>query len=257
MTILASPIWLAVAGAVVLIILPAAAVLIWQHRGWRKTERRLLNSEDRLAAMWAALDASPDGYFGWLETENDAGQCSRRLAVLLDLYRGVDATFEDVVNGFDHESGERLSSAIDTLRRDGRGFTIELYHVATGRRIEGRGVRASTEDDILSVDMVWMSDVTEGVAAVDTLTKENQQLIEKNDRLQSALDGLISPVWLRDDDLSLIYCNSAYVRAVDARSSNDDTSRGREIAPRADVREVRALAAPARASGVNRPGPVH
>ncbi|MBT4741137.1 MAG: PAS domain-containing protein [Rhodospirillaceae bacterium] len=257
MTILASPIWLAVAGAFVLIVLPAIAVLIWQHRGWRTTEHRLLSTEDRLAAMWAALDASPDGYFGWLESENNSGQCSRRLAVLLDLYRGIDATFEDVVDGFDNESGERLSAVIETLRRDGRGFTIELNHAATGRRIEGRGVRASTDDDILSVDMVWMSDVTEGVAAVDTLTKENQRLIEKNDRLQSALDGLVSPVWLRDDDLSLIYCNAAYVRAVDARSSSDVTSRGREIAPRAAVREVRALAAAARASGITRSAPFH
>ncbi|NKB43461.1 MAG: PAS domain-containing protein [Alphaproteobacteria bacterium] len=257
MTILTSPIWLAVAGAIILIVAPAVAVLVWQHRSWRKTERQLLSTEDRLAAMWAALDASPDGYFGWLESENDSGQCSRRLAVLLDLYRGVDATFEDVLSGFDHNSSEHLSAAIDTLRRDGRGFTIELNHAATGRRIEGRGVRASAEDDILSVDMVWMSDVTEGVAAVDTLTKENRQLIENNDRLQSALDGLVSPVWLRDDDLSLIYCNAAYVRAVDARSSSDVTSRGREIAPRAAVREVRALAAAARASGITRSAPFH
>ena len=256
-TNLASPIWLAAIGAVVLIVLPGLAILIWQHRGWRTTEHRLLNSEDRLAATWAALDASPDGYFGWLESDSDDGQCSRRLAVLLDLYRGTDATFEDVVSGFDHESGQRLSDAVDTLRRDGRGFIIELNHAATGRRIEGRGVRANTDDDTQSIDMLWMSDVTEGVAAVDTLTKENESLLETNGRLHSALDGLVSPVWLRDDDLSLIYCNAAYVRAVDARNSSDVTSRGREIAPRAAVREVRALAAAARASGISRSAPFH
>lgn len=257
MTALISPISLAIGGAIIFLIIPALVVLIWQHRGWRRTEERLTDTEDRLAAMWAALDASPDGYFSWLDSENDSGQCSRRLAVLLDLYRGSEATFEDILDGFDQESEERLKKSVETLRREGRGFAIELSHAATVRRIEARGVRTSADDGTLFVDMVWMSDVTDGVAAVDTLTKENQELSDENDRLKSALDGLVSPVWLRDDDLSLIYCNAAYVRAVDARNISDVTSRGREIAPRAAIREVRALAAAARASGVIRSAPFH
>jgi PAS domain-containing protein len=252
-----SPLWLAVGGAFALLILPAALVLIWQHRGWGRTEERLEVAEDRFAAMSAALDASPDGYFGWLETGDEKGQCSRRLAVLLDLYRGLDATFEDVLNGFDPDSAELLSSSCETLRREGRGFRIELNHSTTGRRIEARGVRAGTEDIALSIDMVWMSDVTEGVAALETLTKDNRALLETNERLEAALDGLTAPVWLRDDDLSLVYCNTAYINAVDALSSSDVISRGREIAPRASVREMRALAAAARASGVTRSAPFH
>ena len=213
-----SPLWLAVGGAFALLILPAALVLIWQHRGWGRTEERLEVAEDRFAAMSAALDASPDGYSGWLETGDEKGQCSRRLAVLLDLYRGLDATFEDVLNGFDPDSAELLSSSCETLRREGRGFRIELNHSTTGRRIEARGVRAGTEDIALSIDMVWMSDVTEGVAALETLTKDNRALLETNERLEAALDGLTAPVWLRDDDLSLVYCNTAYINAVDALS---------------------------------------
>lgn len=257
MTTLISPLSLAVAGALFLIVLPSVAILIWQHRSWKRTELHLLETEEKLAALWAALDASPDGYFSWLESDNAVGQCSRRLAVLLDLYRGADATFEDVLSGFDQESGDLLINAVETLRQEGRGFTIGLSHAATVRRIEARGVRASPSDGGVAVDMLWMSDITDGVAEVDTLTKENQQLRDHGNRLQGALDGLVSPVWLRDDDLSLIYCNAAYVKAVDARSTGDVTSRGREIAPRASVREVRALAAAARASGIIRSAPFH
>lgn len=257
MTTLISPLSLAIAGALFLVVLPSVAILIWQHRNWKRTELHLAETEEKLAALWAALDASPDGYFSWLESGNAVGQCSRRLAVLLDLYRGADATFDDVLAGFDQESGDLLIKAIEALRQEGRGFTIELSHAATVRRIEARGVRASPSNDGIAVDMLWMSDVTDGVAEVDTLTKENQRLRDNGSRLQGALDGLVSPVWLRDDDLSLIYCNAAYVKAVDARSTGDVTSRGREIAPRASVREVRALAAAARASGVIRSAPFH
>ncbi len=264
-----SPLWLAIAGATLLIIVPALAVLYWQHRGWHRAEQDRAASRRHGASMAAALEASPDGYFGWFGQDNDTGQCSRRLAVLLDLYRGVDSSFEDVLSGFEKEAADLLILSVKTLRRDGRGFTIDLNHVATGRRIEARGVRAlaqgensesglpSGEAAPVSVDMVWMSDVTEGVAAVDTLTQENTYLVETNQRLKSTLDGLTSPVWLRDDDLSLVYCNAAYIKAVDARNISDVTSRGREIAPRAAVREVRALAAAARASGVTRSAPFH
>lgn len=260
-----SPLWLAIAGATLLVILPALAVLYWQHRGWRRAEQDRETSGRHGASMTAALDASPDGYFGWFGQDNDTGQCSRRLAVLLDLYRGLDSSFEDVLSGFEKDAADLLSLSVETLRRNGRGFTIELDHVATGRRIEARGVRASTQREngesgvagSISVDMVWMSDVTEGVAAVETLTQENAYLVETNQLLKSTLDGLTSPVWLRDDDLSLVYCNAAYIKALDARNISDVTSRGRELAPRASVREVRALAAAARASGVTRSAPFH
>lgn len=266
MTAIATPVWLAVAGALALLILPLIGVLIWQHRNWRRTESNLDETALHYTAVSAALDASPDGYFGWFgpdtpadekEPPVDRGRCSRRLAVLLDLFRGLDATFEDVLSGFDTASGNALNAGVDALRRDGRGFTLELTHTATGRRIEARGIRAASDDDSVTVDMVWMSDVTEGIAAVDRLMQENQELAQSNLRLENALDGLTSPVWLRDDDLSLIYCNAAFVRAVDARSTSDVTSRGREIAPRSSVREVRALAAAARASGITRSAPFH
>ncbi len=259
MTVLMSPMWLSIAGAVLLIVMPAAAVLFWQHRRWRQAEQLLAGSEEQYAAVEAALNASPDGFYAWMgdDSEEDQGVCSRRLAVLLDLYRGLESDFNDVLNGFDRTSTEQLSSAVDRLRMDGRGFDIELFNAATGRRIEARGVRAGERSEAVHVDMVWMSDVTEGVAAVDTLTKENDALKEKNRSLECTLDGMSSPIWLRDDDLSLIYCNATYIKAVDARSANDVTSRGRELAPRASVREVRALAAAARASGVTRRAPFH
>ncbi|MFL2769742.1 MAG: PAS-domain containing protein [Rhodospirillaceae bacterium] len=275
MNILLPPTILAFAGAIALILIPAVVLLVLQHRAWRRAETLLEATEREYTATLAALNASPDGYFAWIpatairaedassrntaedKIEENTGVCSRRLAVLLDLYRGLDSTFSDVLAGFDGPSIEQLTAAVSHLRKEGRGFNFELFHAATGRRIETRGVRADSLDDNMTVDMIWMSDVTEGVAAVDTLTKENQRLQESNSLLEETLDGLTIPVWLRDDDLSLIYCNAAYVKAVDADSARDVTSRGREIAPRNSIREVRALAAAARASGVTRSAAFH
>ena len=185
------------------------------------------------------------------------GVCSRRLAVLLDLFRGMDASFEDVVEGFDRPSQDMLQTAVKHLRDGGAGFQIDLNHTSTGRRIQARGVRAADDQGRTMADVVWMSDVTEGVAAVDTLTQETSVLRRERDLLKAAMDGVAEPIWVRDDDLSLIYCNAAYVKAVDAKDAADVVSRGRELSPRVAVREARALAAAARAAGETRRSAFH
>ena len=256
----------------VLVLVPPAAVVMWrQHRHWRKAERTAGQAQYTRAAFQAALETAPEGYFAWFQTPapdddddptalpvfRESGYSSRRLAVLLDLFRGLEANFDEVVEGFDAASRDRLLAAIQHLRGGGDGFQIDLAHTGTGRRIQARGVRATDEQGRTMADVVWMSDVTEGVAAVDTLTQETGALTRERNLLKAALDGVAAPVWLRDDDLSLIYCNAAYVKAVDARSAEDVVALGRELAPRVAVREARALAAAARAAAETRRSPFH
>ncbi len=260
----------------VAVLVPPAAITIWrQHRNWRAAERVAGEAVYTRTAFQSALETAPEGYFAWFhqpiaETDGDTeygaeslpkfretGYCSRRLAVLLDIFRGMDASFDDVVDGFESTSQQRLQAAIQILRTSGDGFQIDLAHTATGRRVQTRGIRATDANGRTMADLVWMSDVTEGVAAVDTLTHESTALKRERDLLKAALDGVSEPVWLRDDDLSLIYCNAAYVKAVDAKDAGDVVARGRELSPRMAVREARALAAAARAANETRRAPFH
>ena len=256
----------------VLLLVPPAVWALWrQHRHWRRAEREAIQALYTRDAVQAALETAPEGYFAWFHqpiAEEDGetaalpelraeGYCSRRLAVLLDLFRGMESGFEDIIEGFDAESQVSLRSAIEKIRSEGEGFEIDLDHSATGRRIQARGIRALDESGHTMADVLWMNDVTDGIEAVDTLTDEAVDLRRERDLLRAALGGVAYPIWLRDDDLSLIFCNDAYVKAVDARSASDVVARGREIAPRIAVREARALAAAARASSETRIGPFH
>ncbi len=256
----------------VLVLVPPAAWVLWrQHRHWRRAEKAASAASYTHQAFQAALETAPEGYFAWFhqpiaedEQDTDAlprfrdqGYGSRRLAVLLDLFRGMEATFDDVLEGFDRPSRETLEAAVRHLRDGGTGFQIDLNHTTTARRIQARGVRAADAQGRTMGDVVWMSDVTEGVAAVDTLTYETAALRKECALLKAALDGMADPIWVRDDDLSLIYCNAAYVKAVDAKDADDVVARGRELSPRVAVREARALAAAARAAGDTRRSSFH
>ena len=250
----------AVAGAALgVLVIVAGALLWWQHRLWRAAERARDTAATKANMIDAVLDTAPEGFIVWgqASAEDGAGRCSRRLAVLLDLYRGREASFDDVIESFEATSQVLLRDAVEKLRMVGTGFALELTLTAGGRRVTARGMRAASDDSASHADVVWMNDETEGAATVDTLSREGADLRRENTLYKAALDGLDVPVWVRDDDLSLIYCNRAYVRAVDAKDTGDVVSRGREIAPRVAVREARALAAAARSAGEARRAPFH
>jgi signal transduction histidine kinase len=270
--------WVAGAFALLLLGPPAVWLLVRQHKHWRRAEQAKDGAVHARAVFEAALETAPEGYFAWFAVPSGeghvsdglpstwknaagadatAGVCSRRLAVLLDLFHGLEADFDQIVEGFAKPSQDALRSAVEALRAHGDGFQIALIHAATQRRIQARGLRAVDAGGHMLADVVWMGDVTEGVAAVDTLTQETGLLRRERDLLKAAMDGVAEPIWVRDDDLSLIYCNASYVRAVDGRDAADVVARGRELAPRVSVREARALAAAARASSETRRAPFH
>ncbi|MBL8644738.1 MAG: PAS-domain containing protein [Rhodospirillaceae bacterium] len=251
-----------IAGLIAIIVLvPTVAMVLWrQFQHWKRAENArdaALRNRDTFAA---ALDTAPEGYIAWFHKRGSTEaeeQCSRRLAVLLDLLRGRDANFADVLEGFDAVSQDMLRESVARLKETGNGFRLGLVHTASNRRIDARGLRAVGEDGETLADVVWMSDITESAAAVEALTEETSSLKREAALMKVALDSIDVPVWVRDDDLSLIYCNMAYVLAVDGRNAADVVARGREIAPRVTVREARALAAAARAAGEIRKSPFH
>ena len=249
----------------VALIVPAVAAVLWrQYSHWKRAEVARDRAIKTQVMFASALDTAPEGYVVWFyqgagepQDSAPAEQCSRRLAVLLDLLRGRVATFADVLEGFDTPSQDILTESVRRLKGGGHGFRLGLSHTATNRRIEARGLRALNEEGEALADMVWMSDVTESAVAVEALTEQTANLKREAALMKVALDSIDAPVWVRDDDLSLIYCNHAYVKAVNGKTASDVVARGREIAPRVSVREARALAAAARASAKTRKASFH
>ncbi|MCB2106486.1 MAG: hypothetical protein KDE14_02240, partial [Rhodobacteraceae bacterium] len=151
---LSLPVLVGLAAAALLI--PPAAWLVWrQHRHWRAAERAQQDAEREARTVRAALETAPEGYFAWIYRRDAAGtvamadavgECSRRLAVLLDLYRGRDSSFDDILECFAQGSQEQFGDAIGRLREDGVGFALDLTLASGGRRIAARGLRATGDD---------------------------------------------------------------------------------------------------------------
>ncbi|MBI3446347.1 MAG: PAS-domain containing protein [Magnetospirillum sp.] len=237
-----------------LVLVPAVAalaVLRWRMASLAGEAQRSASDAERLTE---SLLAAPDGFYAWL---GEREICSRRLAVLLGLFSGTASAFMDVLESFAAADAAQLDDAIRQLREDGQGFELELRIRDGGRRVRAVGVRAAAADGAALGDLVWMHDVTEGAAFEDELAGRIAGLKGERERLDGLLGVLPVPVWVRDDDLSLVHVNRAYARAVDVASPAAAVAGQIELASDGSVREARALAARARAAGESRAESFH
>ncbi len=249
------PVLLSVLIAALLVAVAGMAVLVIQSRLLRAAGAGSDQLEADRLRLEALLAAAPDGLYRWTLAPNNsvlAEHCSRRLAVLLGLFGGTEATFSDIVQSFEAGEGVLLEKAVAELRRQGTGFELELTLRDSPRRMLVAGGRAADDNDVPLADMLWVRDVTEGATAVDRLSHESEDMGRECDVLRALLDAHPLPVWLRDGDLALVACNQAYARAVDAASPKEAVEGGRELVPGTAMREARALAARARAAGTAR-----
>ena len=247
-------------GVALLALLIFLPIILWLRR---ELQRAGQDKDARLAdhvRLDEILAGAPDGFYRWnLDGEGAAvgEQCSRRLAVLLGLYGGTAARFEDVLACFSVADAERLRISCDRLRGKGEAFELELPLREGQRRVLAIGSRAATAEGLPQADILWLRDVTDAAAVVTALQGQQHRLAQEGDRLRALIDGLPLPVWLRDGDLTLIACNQAYARAVDAASPQEAAEKASELVPEPLAREARALAARARASGLPRSASFH
>jgi len=235
-----------------------AAVLplvVWQLSRARAMAAKAAAHEAEAARLEEVLWVAPDGFYRWDADGREL--CSRRLAVALGLYGGTRSPYQQVLEVFGLAEAAALELAVAALRRDGAGFELELPLRDGQRRVLAIGVRATAADGAPQADILWMRDVTEEALALDRLSHEADDLTVERDRLRAVLDAMPIPVWLRDDDLDLLYCNRAYAEAVDAVSSDDAVAVGGELAAGPSLRQARALAARARAAGAARSESFH
>ena len=249
----ANPLGIALGAGAVLPV--ALSLLAWQRWQIYRLTRRVDDKEAEVTRLAESLMSAPDGFYAWLAPGRE--MCSRRLAVLLGLAHGMDAPFSDVLATFCAEDSARLEAAVAQLRNEGANFELELDLADGGRRVGVHGVRATAVDGEVQADLLWVCDVTEEAAAMNDLAHQLDDMARNTAYVRGLLDALSVPVWLRDDDLSLLAVNKAYALAVDSPSPEAVIAGQIELASDGLVREARALAARARAAGESRSESFH
>lgn len=163
------------------------------------------------------LYACKDGYFAFIYPDdrvNDtvlsvSERCSRRLAVLLNLQAGVDASFADVMRCFYKDDAEKISKYVMLLREDGVSFE-ERFELKNGRKILLNGVRISGGDGAVYSDIIWFRDISYIAVYIDDLQRKTQAAKQQEQDLKDLIDNLPYPVWMRTPELKIKIGNRRY-----------------------------------------------
>ena len=183
------------------------------------------------------LYASKDGYFAFIypdEKVNDPRKtirerCSRRLAVILNLEKGTNSSFEDVLRTFYKDDAKKLVKYVSLLMDDGVSFEEEFVLKSSGKHIKLAGSRINGLDGNIYCDMIWFRDVSFESGRIELLEKEKTTAQEKVLLLRDLIDNIPYPVWLRNEDLKPVLVNKKYVDFVPDSSQEEILEAGIEI----------------------------
>lgn len=170
---------------------------------------RLRAEKARLEAFLAAFPGDycgfgPDGMIAYSE-----GFCQ---ALSLDRVQ----TLQDIQSALSPADAMALEGLFTRLQEEGENFCIPVRSASDRTRtFRLCGTRGRDTEATTTFDIVWLEDTTAQTA--ETRRHEDQRIGFEQDqiRLQSALDYIPMPVWMRDNKADLIWCNRKYAALLD------------------------------------------
>lgn len=148
-------------------------------------------------------------------------EASERLGRWLGLSQGP-RNFDELRglgSGLDAAGHDALRQAILGAQRGAKPFTLSLKPEGGDRAIIIHGAAAPNAVGGPGGVLLWLSDATDGQRALAHARSERDEAMAAFEALSGLIEAAPFPMWFRDTDLHLALVNTAYVRAVEAKSA--------------------------------------
>lgn len=190
----------------------------------------LLKYRDFLCHYQAVLSAANDGWIAW-NSNNEYVGSSKKFRDEIGLERSNAISMADVLKALDEDDSCELSFQLSKLKKAGVPFNITvtpknpLVHNSKSKDNKDNTETESQKTKIkicgarvvvsgVETTLLWSSDITNTSSVIasleEKLRKAESDLTQKNEML----DDLPIPVWGRDSDLKISYCNKKYAESV-------------------------------------------
>lgn len=171
----------------------------------------LLRTEAQQFHLHQILEQAPQAYASWTE-KGDA-----TISPLLPRWLGVPsiATIDDVIKALMPYDADAFDSLWQRLIRDGQPFSLRAKTVDEQRIF---GIQAERRQGIDNDHffVLWFTDLTGTSRAAIEAQQEKTNLQSLIHTHVQRLDAVPLPVWLRDGEGRIVWCNSAYAKMVES-----------------------------------------
>lgn len=210
-------------GLILIMLTGAALFLMFLLLKLKQKNYFLRRDRERYAET---LYASHDGYFAFIYPDDKVNdprktineRCSRRLAVILGLDKGVKSDFNDVLKNFYKDDVKKINKYVGLLKEEGVAFEDYFLLKTANKYIRLEGVRINGADGNIYCDMIWFRDVSFATNRIKSLEEARNISEQKLLLQQDLLDNLPFAVWLRDNNLDIVYCNKKFAEFLPGKS---------------------------------------
>jgi signal transduction histidine kinase len=218
----------------------AALLALVYRKRWHDAESAIINGTRQARVLGAVLSSAP---FACVAYHHESGRLSRsgNLSSLLGMDLEPTANIENVCGAFLEQDAQQLSESERALRTAGEGFILSLRHRDGKRIYEALGIRSQSDKAQAIADTIWFRDVSAQQSVLNSVMRGTEDL-------STILDALQVPIWRRDANLKLTYCNAAYAAALET-TADKATAEGLELLGQSQGRIGQAIAQRARESG--------
>ncbi|MBP6030609.1 MAG: PAS-domain containing protein [Sphingobium sp.] len=204
------------AGAVMALWLAAALYAVMTGLKLRQRGQHQREQADRLAALLQSAPAVP-----MLIRADGRIEAPARLAGWFGLaalpHYLSELLAEDGCLATEDRSG--LGADILSAQRGAKSFSRAITVRGSSRSLLVKGALCGPDLANPGAAILWLFDATESQARIAMLETEGTLLHDALEALSGLIEAAPLPMWHRNDELRLGLVNSAYVRAVEARSA--------------------------------------
>lgn len=221
-----SPIVLALSGVLLALWLMLAAWALLSGLAMRRSARRAHDQVDRLGGLLQSAPAIAVLIYGDGRIEAPGRLASWLGNVALPAYLS-ELVAED--GGLEPEHAKDLAAEVKAAQRGGKSFILPVRARGSNRTLLIRGGPAAPELAGTGTIVLWIFDATESESRIEDLREQVARYRDALDALSGVIEAAPMPVWHRTPDNRLSLVNTAYVRAVDAKSAQQVIEQGIEL----------------------------
>lgn len=213
-----SPAMLAAAGALLAVWLAVAVFAVATGMRLRRRAHFQREQADRLATLLQSAPAIPV-----LVRPDGKIEAPARLASWLGR-DSVPAYLSELTGengGLVPADREGLAQDIIATQRSAKSFARPLRAEGSSRMLLAKGAPAGADLANAGGVILWLFDATDSQERIAELEREGHLLHDALEALSGLIEAAPLPMWYRNDQLHLNLVNSAYVRAVEAKSAAD------------------------------------
>ncbi|MFP4314004.1 MAG: PAS-domain containing protein [Alphaproteobacteria bacterium] len=183
--------------------------------------------EAEKARLEAFLSAFPGEYCGW--SRDGSVAYSQGFCDILGLEK--INSIADIQNKLSIGDAAALEGVFNRLKENGLAFQITVRNMSETKTFRISGSQGSAYDNSDYFHILWIEDITEQTSETQRLKKEHAKDSEWIARLETSLNSFPWPLWKRDENQALIWCNQAYADLTGEIDPEHTIRAQKEISP--------------------------